>query len=252
VFVGQNRKSMRDRGDLVPLLTPAGRASMRQMIRELESLPPVRLDANIDSVRGTVPFQPTITISATGGAVSSTTIDPYRMAVLDGRGATSSAHVGEYRLPSPASGGSVSYFAIGQNGPYLFEVTRIGQSRGSAVLKKTFSVLALQTSSPPHPRPSPPVKPNISVTANGDGSFTVSGSLLLKNAAVHIRVVDDVHANDQNLTTTSDASGQFSPYKTTQLCVNPGQIHFSANDGRSDLTDLTGTFWSNTVQLICS
>ena len=244
-FAGWNRKSMRAMADLVPLLTPAGRTSMQEMIRELESLPPVTLDASIDSTSGTVTFQPRITISATSGAVSSTTIDLYR--------ANEAGPILQYRLLSPADGGTFGEVGMGDNGQYVIEVVRVGvQSTGSVTLKKDFSVLALQASSPPdHPSP-PLVKPQITVAANGDGSFNVSGSLFLSNVTVHIRVVDDVHANDQNLNTGSDASGKFSNFKTPNLCVNRGQIYFSANDGRSDPSDLTGTLWSNTVPMTCS
>lgn len=240
-FVGQGRVTLRSMTDLVPLLTPAGRNSMQQMILELANLPPVTLEASIDMNQGQVPFQPHITISATSGAVSATTIDLHR--------STDGAVVSQFRLPSPAAGGTFGEVQIGNNGAFVYEVVRTGvQSTGSVTLRKDFSVLVTE----PPPPPQPQVKPSIAVTSNGDGSFTLSGFHFTKKAAVHIRVVDPVHANDQSLLTNADASGNVTDFKTPKLCVNPGPIFFSANDGRSDPSDLTGTLWSNTVSMTCS
>jgi hypothetical protein len=111
----------------------------------------------------------------------------------------------------------------------------------------TFSI-ALRDPPPPPPPP-PPVKPLISLTSNGDGSFVVTGSGFKANATVNIRVVDDA------LTTlwfksTSSAQGAFT-FPTGHLCQRPGNLHFSANDGRPDSSDTTGLLWSNTVTVSC-
>jgi hypothetical protein len=119
-------------------------------------------------------------------------------------------------------------------------------------LTKDFNILAKQAPPPPPPPPPPLVHPHINVIANGDGSFTVSGSLFLHNATVHVRVVDPVHANDQNFNTESDGSGNFSGFKTPVICAKSGPIYFSANDGRSDPNDHPlGVLWSNTVPMSC-
>ncbi|MFD6163032.1 hypothetical protein ACFWF7_43695 [Nocardia sp. NPDC060256] len=107
----------------------------------------------------------------------------------------------------------------------------------------------------PHP-PAPAPAPAISVTAHGDGSFTVSGSGFLPRSNIHIRVVvgndypqpiwleqilGPLHAdNDGRITVESG-----------KICHGQGMLHFSANDGRNNQHDLTGTLWSNTVPATC-
>ncbi|MEP0755715.1 hypothetical protein NDA03_26385 [Trichocoleus sp. Lan] len=97
--------------------------------------------------------------------------------------------------------------------------------------------------------PPPSVEPVISVSSKGDGSFVVDGSHFLPNAKVYIRVVDDELTNLW-LNTTSTQQGTFS-FPTGKLCKNPGALAFSANDGRPDKNDLTGTLWSNTITVSC-
>ena len=242
-FVGMNKRSLRDMTNLVSLLTPAGRTSMRVMIRELESLPPVTLNVGIDTTEAVVPFAPVLNISATSGAVIDT-----RIVLYEG-----GKELGEYHLLSPAGGGSFGQFTLGQNGAYVLEVVRAGvQNTGYVELTKDFNILAKQAPPPPPPPPPPLVHPHINVIANGDGSFTVSGSLFLHHATVHIRVVDPAHANDQNFNTGSDGSGNLSGFKTPVICAESGPIYFSANDGRSDPNDHPlGVLWSNTVPMSC-
>jgi hypothetical protein len=87
-----NKMSLRDMTNLVSLLTPAGRTSMRVMISELESLPPVTLNVGINTTEAVVPFAPVLNISATSGAVIDT-----RIVLYEG-----GKELGEYHLPSPA------------------------------------------------------------------------------------------------------------------------------------------------------
>jgi hypothetical protein len=95
----------------------------------------------------------------------------------------------------------------------------------------------------------PAERPQISVQSNGDGSFRVSGSGFLPNTTVFIRVVDDV-LNQLTFYQGSTADGRLE-FPTGRICVFPGRLYFSANDGRPDPTDLTGVLWSNTVTTTC-
>jgi hypothetical protein len=95
----------------------------------------------------------------------------------------------------------------------------------------------------------PDTRPQISVQSNGDGSFRVSGFGFLPNTTVFIRVVDDA-LTQRWFTQGSTADGRLD-FPTGRICVFPGRLHFSANDGRSDNTDVTGVLWSNTVDSTC-
>lgn len=97
---------------------------------------------------------------------------------------------------------------------------------------------------------SSPGRPFIKVVSHGDGSFAVSGSSFLANARVNIRIVDNTHQADIFTNTTSDGSGTFT-FETGGICRAPGQIFFSANDGRPDANDKLGTLISNTVPMTC-
>lgn len=238
--------TLRDMMNLVSLLSDAGRTSMQQMIRELESLPPITLDAQIDTTQAVVPFAPEITVSATSSAVIDTSI-----LLLDGQSGNQLLH---FAMPTPAVGGVVAPFTLDVNGPYIFKVARTGiQSTGNVTLEKEFHVLAVQAAPPPPPPPPPSlVKPQISVKANGDGTFTVTGSGFVPGATVNIRVADEFLDPNVFFNTSADASGKVTGFNTPDICEKSGSLFFSANDGRTDKTDLTGTLWSNTVETTCS
>ena len=95
------------------------------------------------------------------------------------------------------------------------------------------------------------VRPTIAVTANGDGSFTVTGSDFLKGTTVHIRMVDEA-LHQLWMNTKSDGQGGISA-PTGGICAGARQVSFSANDGRQvpASQDITGVLWSNTVTVAC-
>jgi hypothetical protein len=95
-----------------------------------------------------------------------------------------------------------------------------------------------------------PQPPTISVSTPQPNTFTISGSSFRGSTAVHLRVVDDALAQ-RYFNQTSGPDGRLS-MTLNSLCVNPGQLHFSANDGRQNPRDVTGTLWSNTVTATCS
>ncbi|MBV9672634.1 MAG: hypothetical protein JO076_07390 [Verrucomicrobia bacterium] len=109
----------------------------------------------------------------------------------------------------------------------------------------TFTVVGL-------PPPPPEVKPSIAVSSSGSGQgsvFVVTGSAFLPNKDVRIRVVDDL-GNERDFHQSADGVGNLN----TRLGVpcNSGlELHFSATDGRSDPSDLTGFLWSNTFNVPC-
>jgi hypothetical protein len=169
--------------------------------------------------------------------------------------------VAEYHVPAGGFSPQTVH-KIAEAGTYTVEATISAVGRdGFAEATRSVSVVAqpkpMPQPTPPQPTPTPtplPQKPSISVSANqsggvANGAFTVTGSGFLPNTTVNIRVVDDA------LTTlffnqSSSASGGLN-FVTGKLCQLPGRLHFSANDGRTDHNDLTGTLWSNTVTMMC-
>jgi hypothetical protein len=115
----------------------------------------------------------------------------------------------------------------------------------------------LEQASPPPPPPPPPqtTRPVISVTTEGQGEsavFIVRGSGFVANSAVAIRAarIGDGQVHNVFFQTSATSDGRIE----TRLgipCVSGLQLSFSANDGRSDPSDHTGTLWSNTVQSSC-
>jgi hypothetical protein len=223
----------------VNLLVTKGRrpASMRFIIQALQNLTPITLEAQIVGSRsGEEPFEPKIHINASGGIAWFTTIRYYR------NGNATSHDVNN-------SGGDFTPTQLG-SGSYELVVTRSGISNSGFVsLSKTLGAITVSARPQPTPSPPPLVKPSIAVRSNSDGSFIVSGSSFLPNATVYIRVVDAA------LTTlwfnhTSTPQGTIE-YPTGRICQLPGQLFLSANDGRSDPQDQTGTLWSNTATTTC-
>ena len=129
--------------------------------------------------------------------------------------------------------GDFTPFTLTIPGIFFLQIRRTGiQSTGVVVLTQNFHIETVQPAHPPLL-----VHPFIAVIASGGGTFTVNRSGFLPGVPVHIRVVDPVHQNDQNFNTRSDASGKLPDFKTPNICVNPGPIFFSANDGRKDPDD---------------
>ncbi|MDV0438221.1 hypothetical protein [Xanthomonas sacchari] len=94
----------------------------------------------------------------------------------------------------------------------------------------------------------PACTPTISAVAANKG-FIVHGSCFLPNHAVYFRYVDN---NLKNVfgQGSANAAGSFD-FNTGAICVYPGPVAISANDGRSSSSDVTGTLWSNTVVMTC-
>ena len=234
--------TMRAIGNRVPLLSSSERTSMRAMIRGLQALPPISLEVEAVELTGEVPFSPEIRLLPSHGVI----LETYAALFQNGQKLSEDPH------DHGASGGLVSFVTVSIPGYYQLEVRRIGiPNTGVITLRKTFNVTARSRPAPPPPPPPPPVPPLISVKSNGDGSFVVSGSKFLPNKTVHIRVVDAAFTTlwiDQS----SDSQGTLE-YPTGKLCQGPGQLHFSANDGRDvpSAQDRTGVLWSNTVTTTC-
>lgn len=238
-FVGMQPLSMHGVGDLIPILSGDAKISMQAMIRELQSLPAITLQAEAVGNRfGDAPFRPTFRIHPSPGAVTKTEI------ILFANGL-------QPALDSVAGdSGDFTPFTLTIPGIFVLQIRRTGvQSTGVVVLTQNFHIETVQPSPPPPP---PLVHPLISVISSGKGIFTVNGSGFLRSAPVHIRVVDPVHQNDQNFNTLSDVSGKVTGFKTPNICVHSGQIFFSANDGRKDPDDHPlGILFSNTVPMTC-
>lgn len=239
VFVGMQPLSMRRVGDLIPTLSANAKTSMQALIRELQSLPDISLEADALGDRfGDAPFRPTFRIQPSPGAVTKTEM------VVSANGAQPEL------VSVVGNSGDFAPFTLTIPGIFALQIRRTGvQRNGVVILTKNFHIETVQP--PPHPHP-PLIHPVIAVASNGGGTFTVSGSRFLPGAVVHIRVVDDAHQNDQNFNTNSDASGKVTGFKTPNICVNPGSIYFSANDDRKDPNDHPlGILFSNTVQMTC-
>jgi hypothetical protein len=89
----------------------------------------------------------------------------------------------------------------------------------------------------------------IEAKSNGDGTFTITGSGFTAKNAAYLRVTDRKFYQVWGSTVARD--GKFS-YKTGNVCMNPGGPRwFSANDASVNLKDLTGTHWSNYVEIDC-
>jgi hypothetical protein len=106
----------------------------------------------------------------------------------------------------------------------------------------------------PTPSTKPPVPPpnnnlTIGLSEPATNNFTITGAHFLGGRVVHIRVVDDA-LTTRWFSTTANGSGGFA-LLLRGLCVRPGNLHFSANDGRPNTADVTGTLWSNTVTGTC-
>jgi hypothetical protein len=98
--------------------------------------------------------------------------------------------------------------------------------------------------------------PFISVTREAGNVFFISGTSFLANRPVAIRATDEATLRSEIYTTiggrpiTANASGKIA-LRLINICKAPTNLSFSANDGRTDSTDKTGTFWSNTVRTFC-
>ena len=236
-FVGMEHVGdMRGVPNFVPILSGNERTSLRAMIKALESLPSITLEADAKNTSGEVPFQTTLTIHPSPGVIHSTT----SIVTQNGRvvGGPSS---------QPNQETETSFEAISP-GQYIFNITRIGVSHtGVTTLQKNFNINASSHVVPPTP---PTI--NVSSTGAGTGSnFTITGSGFLSNANVNIRVVDDAFPPHRNaFDQSSDAQGRLNA-RFSLSCNSGLTLHFSATDGRANPSDLTGLLISNTVNIPC-
>lgn len=139
-------------------------------------------------------------------------------------------------------------------GTYTVQATATGVgSHGNAEASRSTTITAKPV--PPQPQvPRPATKPTISVVDDGpatSASFAVTGSNFVGNRSVHIRVVNNFTLQNGFVTTTSDSSGRIN-HEINVPCESGVQLSFSANDGRDNPNDLTGTLWSNTVTVTAS
>jgi hypothetical protein len=121
----------------------------------------------------------------------------------------------------------------------------------------TLSALIQKLESVPGPDHGPGTreKPIISVTTEGSGTgavFVVKGSGFVADAPVTVRAarIGDGQIHNVFFHARSAAGGALET-RISIPCVPGLQLSFSANDGRPDPSDLTGTLWSNTVQAFC-
>jgi hypothetical protein len=123
----------------------------------------------------------------------------------------------------------------------------------------TLSALIQKLEAPPDlppPLVTPtPTRPAITVTTEGSGEsavFVVRGSAFVASAAVAIRAarIGDGQVFNVFFSTTATPSGQIE-LRISIPCLSGLPLSFSANDGRPDSADLTGTLWSNTVTVPC-
>jgi hypothetical protein len=96
-----------------------------------------------------------------------------------------------------------------------------------------------------------PTAPHIDVAYSSNGpTFTVTGNNFLANHPVYVRVVDDPTFKSSFFQTQSNGSGYIAPPLPITIPVLPSQsLTFTANDGRPDPNDRTGTLWSNPVTI---
>lgn len=92
-------------------------------------------------------------------------------------------------------------------------------------------------------------RPTISVSLPQSRTFLVQGSGFLPGKQVAIRIADDALNPNLFYYTTASANGSIN--MTLSIPCGPGRLYFSANDGRQDSSDRTGTLWSNTVPISC-
>jgi hypothetical protein len=239
-------------GRLVTLLDRTERTSMRAMTAALERLPPVTLEAKLTSASsGEAPLPLVIVLAPNNAAIISTTVN----GVESGSGKV--FQVADFFLEAPsAQAGDVtrSLVSLG-DGTFLITVDRTGVGdRGFVRLSQSFRVVVSKAPLPPPVEAPPskapdPVRPAISVTSGGDGSFKVSGKdFVPKNATVNILVGDKTLNQNPTVFVVTAENGAFTDFPTGKICQRHGILSFEASDGR-----IVGgvQLFSNTVELSC-
>ena len=112
-----------------------------------------------------------------------------------------------------------------------------------------FKLFYVDTAPPPRSPPPTVTRPTISVSSPQSRVFDIQGSGFLASTQVNIRVADDALSPNLFYDTRSNGAGSISA--RISIPCRPGNLHFSANDGRKDSSDRTGTLWSNTATIAC-
>ena len=120
--------------------------------------------------------------------------------------------------------------------------------------------MEILTDDAPPPAPLPKL-PKIGVgffrIANGDvGWYRINGSGYLADRRIRIRAVNITPGSDRqngtppnaNFYTTSAKDGKFSLLVSFPTARNQ-LLNFTATDGRTSKSDLTGILWSNSIQV---
>ena len=233
--------------------------SMQEAIRQLETLPPIELEANvIGSTQGTEPFVAGVRIGSSPGVIISTRIFYETGGML----LSSSENVG-------AAGGDVD--AQLSPGAWTATVRRTGiGATGYKNLQKTFHFLVRRQPEPPAPHVPTPTRPTIQATHRREGDnaiITVTGQGFLANQprspqGITIRVVDkaDFSSRLPDQYTGSDEAGamirrEIDPFDIRLVIQNPfdnkRRVVVSATDSRKDPNSVpaNGPLWSVGVEI---
>jgi hypothetical protein len=234
MFVGMGPAgSMRSVPNFVPILSENERTSMRAMIRALESLPIITLEAEASNTSGEVPLLTTVTVHPSPGVIHSTTSTVTQNGQVVG---------GPISLLNQRS--QTSFNAVSPD-QYVFNIMRVGvPGTGITTLQKNFVIDAH-----PHVIQTPTTPPTIGVSSETGGVFIVTGSGFLPNRNIRIRVVDDAFA-ELDFNQSSDEQGKLNA-RVSFSCQSGLTLHFSATDGRPSAQDLTGFLFSNTFNIPC-
>src|SRR5271154_554720 len=209
-FVGmEHAGDMRGVPNFVPVLSESERTSMRAMIKALQGLPPISLEAEAAALSGEVPFLTTVTVHPSAGVIHSTTVITSQNGRIVG---------GPIALSNQLQNTSFDAVTPGQ---YVFDVSRVGvTSSGITTLDKVILFNAL-----PHIAPPPQLVPPTINASNSGGSgdigiFAVSGSGFSPNHPVAIRVADDtLHDNRFEIDINGQAIRSDSQGKLTNVKI---------------------------------
>jgi hypothetical protein len=157
------------------------------------------------------------------------------------------------------------FTGLGANQTLCFKI-RARTGRGtSGCVSQAFSAqvcattLATPPATPPSTRPGKPTNaPPVLVASRESGNvFYVRGFRFQANAPVTIRTVDGATLQGALITSIGGkritaSANSLMGVRLYGICSKAqGPISFSANDGRENPADKTGTLWSNTVTVAC-
>jgi hypothetical protein len=121
--------TMRWVGTMIPMLSDLERTSMKAMIRGLQKLPPISLEADAQGIVDEIPFVPDIHVGASAGVIFETTCEVLRVGQEFGTA---------FDKNFGASEGTFSSMTIGEPGNFIIKVRRTGvPGTGITTLMKT-------------------------------------------------------------------------------------------------------------------